>query len=216
MYFYGKLSCSGRQTCDDGEYNLPGYVYLFETSQTRYVSYHHSTNRYVVCQEHIGGYDNDDFKCTSCTDNGEGKCDAGHCPTNIWMFDDTYKNTFYHNDTQKCVLCQENIGGHKGLNCKSCTHNGYGKCDANQCSIGTFYQNSTRLCDLCQMDIGGHADLNCLSCTVNGLSKCDADGCPEPDLITHYNEDDSTCTMIVPVLCKQITFILFSKMHIFD
>ena len=67
-----------------------------------------------------------------------------------------------------CADCQRNISENKDLHCKSCTINGSGKCDEQECPGGTVYQNTTSMCEICQTSIGG---LDCKSCMKAGAGR---------------------------------------------
>ncbi|KAI0229741.1 hypothetical protein LSAT2_019824 [Lamellibrachia satsuma] len=69
-----------------------------------------------------------DAHCNSCTNNGAGKCDNGHC-FDRYGFDP-------HN-----TICKE-----CGAHCNSCTTNGAGKCDEGRCRTGYVYHSSIQIC----------------------------------------------------------------------
>ena len=122
--------CFGRD-CQSCEENGAGLCDVGQCPSRRKwsMAYDNFTNKCVMCQRKIGGYYY--LNCESCSLNGGNKCDPGHCPSEEYLSAMYY--TSYDKTTQKCVVCQKNIGDVEGLNCKSCTHNGKGKCDHDYC-----------------------------------------------------------------------------------
>lgn len=82
-----------KKKCDDVINNCPFGVLI--DGQRRYTSYDKSIQKCIVCQESIGGYD--ELFCDVCAENGEGKCDPGRCPSDIWIPTASIrKSTSYH------------------------------------------------------------------------------------------------------------------------
>ena len=159
--------------------------------------YNNITKMCKMCQEEIGddydyGYD---LHCTSCSDNGGGKCDDDGCP------ESTDIGIAFNNTSKMCEKCQTDIGGNEYLDCRTYLINGAGKCDPGGCptEYGTWktssvYNNVTKLCEMCQVRVGDEYLSNCLSCSVNGAGKCDANGCPESKNIEIvYNSTSKMC-----------------------
>lgn len=105
--------------------------------------FNNMTKKCEPCQHGIGGYDR--LNCISCTVNGVGKCDPEGCLAEYSLH---RHGVVYNNKTQLCEMCQRNIKGHRGLNCRSCLSNGPGFCDESGCPVVTSYNSSTNLCEV--------------------------------------------------------------------
>ena len=63
----------------------------------------------------------------------------------------TYKRSCHsgYDAGVECSDCQMKIGGIFGVNCKSCSINGVGRCDHSGCqTVLTYYNHSTKLCEI--------------------------------------------------------------------
>lgn len=174
--------------------------------------YNNNTRTCENCQIAIGGYK--EFNCFSCNKNGAGKCDYGECPRLIRFdsngkktvgFGGDYKYKSYDASIKQCVVCQENIGEHSGLNCESCSNNGLGKCDEDGCPNNqvnggmkryTSYNDTVEKCNICQENIGEQKGLNCKSCASTGERKCDPGSCPTDGKVhVAYNNNTTLCML---------------------
>ena len=189
-----QLYCSscknnGNNRCDEG--GCPPMT--THMTYNKGIALNKETKMCDLCQQYIGG--DYKFHCVNCTVNGPGKCDANGCP-NVYaqnLYDDdvaedqTYDaGIVYDKTSNKCQLCQQNIGGNDKLMCLSCRTNGAGRCDSDGCPKYKYYKGT-----------------NCASCVSKGAYTCDVGLCGNPEYQMSikqengvvYNDGNKLCEM---------------------